>query len=163
MDNFEQVSDAVRKRLESRSSAFQTLSEHGRFLIQTHLASRSNAFGFLFERVWLLVRTRFIQQSNTSRLWSERVHTWSERVWTKNALYLVPDGNCIWRSSIDRFDNFELLIDCQHYFSLFKLLRHSSQFTKIFFNQQRDYCTCAIKPRLQYVQIIEDSYNRVFR
>ena len=167
MDNFRRVSDIVRRRLGSRSSAFQTFSKRGLFLIRTRLASRSSAFsafGFSFERVWLLVLTRFIQLSNGSRLWtervhtrSERVHTRSERVWTKNVLYLVPHGDCIWCSSFDRFDNFELLIDRQHYFwnSSFKRLRHSSHFAKILFNRQRDYCAWAIKPRLR-------SYNRGF-
>ena len=172
VDNFERVSDAVRRCLKSRSSTFQTLSEHSRFLIRTRLASCSNAFtcsfsfehiwllirkrlashskafGFSFEQVWLFIRTRFIQWPNKSRLWSKRVHTRSERIWTKSALYLVPDGDCIWCSSIDRFDNFELFIDCQHYSTSFKLLYHSSHFAKILFNRQRDYCACAIKPRL---------------
>ena len=54
MDNFERFSDAVRRHLESRSSAFQTWSERGRLLIRTRL----------FERVWGLVRTRLASRSN---------------------------------------------------------------------------------------------------
>ena len=175
MDNFERVLHAVRRRLDSRSSSFQTSSEHGQFLIRTHLASRLNVFSFSFEhvwllvethlasrsnvfgctlkcisfeRIWLLVRMRFIQRSNASRLWSKQVHTLSERVWTKNALYLFLDEYYIWRSSIHTLDNFELFINHQHYFSSFKLLHHSSHFAKSLFNRQRDYCTCAIKPSL---------------
>ena len=55
MDNFERVLDSVRKRTESRLSAFQTLSEHVWFLIWKCLACRSNVFSFSFECVWLLV------------------------------------------------------------------------------------------------------------
>ena len=49
MDNFERVSDAARMCLESRLSAFQTLSERGRFLIRTHLAFPASAFGSSFD------------------------------------------------------------------------------------------------------------------
>ena len=64
MDNFERVSDTVRRRLESLSSTFQTLSERGQFLIRTRSASRSNAFSFLLERVWLLVQMSLASCSN---------------------------------------------------------------------------------------------------
>ena len=102
VDNVERVSDAVRRRLESRSSVFQPSSERGQLLIRTGsfkcvwhlvrtcLASRWNAFsfsvepawlfirtpfGFSFERDWLFVRRHFIPRPNASRLWSERVPT----------------------------------------------------------------------------------------
>ena len=168
MDNFDRVSDAVRRRLESRSSVFQTLSEHGQFLIRMHLASHSimfsfsfkrvglfvrtrwafpsNALGFSFERVWLLVWTCFLQRSNASRLWSECVVSRANTFGQKRVISL-PDGYCIWCSSIVKLDNFELFINHQRYFSSFKLLRHCLHFAKILFNR-RDYCTCAFNPRL---------------
>ena len=153
--SFERVSDFEWTRSVTHSNAFGVLFERVWLLVQTCLASRSNPFGFLFEMFGLLVwtrlvfvRTRFIQRSNASRLWSERVHTRSKLAQTKNALYLVPDGYCISCSSINKLDNFELFIDHQHYFSSFKLLRHSSHFTKFLFDRQCDYCSWAIKPRL---------------
>ena len=56
------VSDSVWRRLESRSSGFQTLSELVQFFI--HLAPRSNVFSFSFKRIWLLIRTRLAFHSN---------------------------------------------------------------------------------------------------
>ena len=93
--NFERVLDAVRRRLESGLSTFQTLSERGQLLIRKCSASGSNVFGFSFEHIWFFIRMCFIQQSNESRLWSELVHTQSKHAWTKNVLYLVPDEYCI--------------------------------------------------------------------
>ena len=164
VDNFERVSNGEKRRLESRSSVFQPSSERGRLLIrtrsfkcvwrlvQTRLASRLNTFGISFEHVWLLVRTRLAFRSNTFGFSFEPV-SYSDRtgpgcganafIHGANALgqktrYLVLDGYCIWCSSIDRLDNFELFIDRQHYFSSFKLRRHSSHFAKILFNRQHD-------------------------
>ena len=152
---------------------FERVSDFERTQLVTHL----NPFGFSFQRVWLLVPTRLACRSNKFWLlvWIclafhlnafhtmieciqavEQTHSYLE--WTclyKNTLYLVPDRYCIWCSSIDKLDIFKLFIDRQHYFSSFKLLRHSSHFAKILFNQQRDYCACAIKSRLC-------SYNRGF-
>ena len=51
MDNFERVSDTVRRRLESHLSVFQTLSKRSRLLIRTCLASRSNPFSLSFEHI----------------------------------------------------------------------------------------------------------------
>ena len=151
MDNFERVSDPVIRRLESRR-AFQTLSECCRFLIWTRLTSHLNAFGFWFECAWLFVRTRLASCSNAFGFLFECVsyNDWTRPGWGANTFgqKRVPDGYCTWCSSIDRLDNFRLFIDRQHYFSSFKLLRHSSHFAKALFNQQRDFCACAIKPRL---------------
>ena len=80
--------------LESCSSSFQTLSQRVWFLVWTCLPSRWATFGFSFEHVCLLVETRLASRSNASRLWLELVHTWSECVQTKNALYLVSDWYC---------------------------------------------------------------------
>ena len=164
MDNFEPGSDAVRRHLESHSSVFQTWSKRVRLLVRTHLASRSNAFGFSFEPVWLFIRTRLASHSNTFSFSFER---FSYNDWThpgcganafirgantfgqKNALYLVSTGTIYHVPASINFDHFELFIDRQHYFSSFKLLRHSSHFAKILFNRQHDYCACAIKPRLR--------------
>ena len=73
MDNLERVSDVVRRRLESSSSALQTLSKRGWFLIRTHLAFRSNAFGFSFEHIWLFVWTGLASRSNTCGFSFEQV------------------------------------------------------------------------------------------
>ena len=71
VDNFERILDAVRRHLESRSSAFQTLSKRGRFLVRMRLASRLNAFSFSFKRVWLLVRTRLDKERAIPCVWQE--------------------------------------------------------------------------------------------
>ena len=107
MDNFERFSDVVRRRLETRSSAFQTWSECGQLLIQkqsfecicglvrTRSASRLNLFGFSFEHVSAFRSNTF--HTTIERVQAvERTRSYVERTrLDKNALYLVPGGYCI--------------------------------------------------------------------
>ena len=160
----------------THSNAFGTLFEYVWRHVRTSLASHLNAFGFSFELVWLFIQTCFgfsfkcvwlfvwmcfIQRLNASRLWNECIHTLSERTWTKNVLYLVPDGYCIWCSSIDKLDNFELFINRQHYF--FCLNFSTILCTLLKFYSIDSVTTTHVQSSQDCVQIIKGSYNQVSR
>ena len=167
MDNFEQFSDAV-SCLETRSSAFQSCSERSRLLIRT----RS------FKRVWGLVRTRLASCSNPLGFSFEHVFAFRSKAfgfslqrvsyndWTRpgcGANEFICGANELGQkirytmfltgTAYDVPASINLIIS--RFSSSSTLLFFVWTSTSFFFNRQRDYCACAIGPRLC-------SYNRWF-
>ena len=189
MDNFEQVSDAVRRHLEFRLNFERTRSiTLSNAIVQMRLATRSNTFGILFECVWLLIQTcsafclnviwlfvwtQFGFSSEPSWLfvrmhfirWSNTSRVWSESVQTcserawTKMCYLACHRYWIWCSSIDQLDNFELFNDHQHY--IFRLNFSVTSCTSLKIYSIENVTTAHAQSKQDCVQIIEGPYNQV--